>query len=132
MKKTVLVLILAGVLHACESTDVVPEFIPERIEDTASARVTCKSKEGVFYLFTATVSEYTITVTEMNNDLDLTFGHYDDSNQYEDQRVIAVSKSPGLSDERIVAETTPGCDYLIEVFNYSSDTAHGTLVLEQE
>ncbi len=128
MKKT-LCIVLLFFAAACESTPTRPEIQYQEVPDASSHTVTCKSKEGKYFVFKAVQNRYQITLTDLTYDMDLTLGEYNSSDQFEDQMVLAVSKTADIDNEEIIQTVEPGKKYLIEVYNYSEATATGEMTI---
>lgn len=127
MKQLLFLLSSVLLIMSCGDYEDEPQFIPIKISDNYTTQIELEGKEGEFFVFTATVTNYSITLTELSNDLDLTFGIYDSSGDYIKQEILAVSKTPGKNDEIIQQTLEPGVDYLIEVFNYEDKVSTGVL-----
>lgn len=129
-----LLCILMSSLTACDfQTPIEPQFEVEEILANQPIVAKTISKDGLYYTFTPpSTTNYSITLSNQTTDFDLVLGVYDKHDQFENQEVLRVSKTPSLDDETIDAVTlSSDTTYLIEVWNYSLKSGSYTLQITE-
>jgi hypothetical protein len=117
-------LVLLFTFTSCDQTIDNSDFEPKEITIPYNDTIYLKSKTGNFYYFSGFDATCTIQLIIIERDFDLTFGIYKNSNILNDQKIIAVSKTPGISNEEIKYSTQNSEQYLVEVFNNSLENSY--------